>query len=126
MANGEIIAPILISFVLSVALGPLLIPFLKRIKAGQTVREDGPPTHLKKTGTPTMGGILILASVTVTAALYAGRYPRILPVLLLTLGFGLIGFLDDYIKVVLHRSMGLSVLQKLLLQLLVTGRLPGI
>lgn len=68
-----------------------------------------------------MGGILILASVTVTAALYAGRYPRILPVLLLTLGFGLIGFLDDYIKVVLHRSMGLSVLQKLLLQLLVTG-----
>lgn len=56
MANGEIIAPILISFVLSVALGPLLIPFLKRIKAGQTVREDGPPTHLKKTGTPTMGG----------------------------------------------------------------------
>ena len=62
MANGEIIAPILISFVLSVALGPLLIPFLKRIKAGQTVREDGPPTHLKKTGTPTMGGILILAS----------------------------------------------------------------
>ena len=121
MANGEIIAPILISFVLSVALGPLLIPFLKRIKAGQTVREDGPPTHLKKTGTPTMGGILILTSVTVTAALYAGRYPRILPVLLLTLGFGLIGFLDDYIKVVLHRSMGLSVLQKLLLQLLVTG-----
>ena len=121
MANGEIIAPILISFVLSVARGPLLNPFLKRIKAGQTVREDGPPTHLKKTGTPTMGGILILASVTVTAALYAGRYPRILPVLLLTLGFGLIGFLDDYIKVVLHRSMGLSVLQKLLLQLLVTG-----
>ena len=67
MANGEIIAPILISFGLSVGLGPLIIPFLRRLKVGQTVRDDGPSTHLKKSGTPTMGGILIMVSVVITS-----------------------------------------------------------
>ncbi len=121
MTGSSIIVPILISFGLSVALGPLIIPFLKRLKVGQTVRDDGPRTHLKKSGTPTMGGILIMASVTVTSVLYMKDYPRIMPILFLTLGFGLIGFLDDYIKVVLRRSMGLSPWQKLLLQIVVTG-----
>ena len=106
MTGNDIIMPILISFGLSAALGPLIIPFLRKLKVGQTVRDDGPRTHLKKTGTPTMGGILILVSVAVTTVLYAGDYPKIVPVLFLTLGFGLIGFLDDYIKVVLRRSMG--------------------
>ena len=121
MTGNDIIMPILISFGLSAALGPLIIPFLRKLKVGQTVRDDGPRTHLKKTGTPTMGGILILVSVAVTTVLYAGDYPQIVPVLFLTLGFGLIGFLDDYIKVVLRRSMGLRAWQKMLLQLLVTG-----
>lgn len=121
MTGNDIIMPILISFGLSVALGPLIIPFLKRLKVGQTVRDDGPSTHLKKTGTPTMGGILILLSVAITTVLYAEDYPKIVPILFLTLGFGLIGFLDDYIKVVLRRSMGLRAWQKMLLQLLVTG-----
>lgn len=121
MTGSSIIVPILISFGLSVALGPLIIPFLKRLKVGQTVRDDGPRTHLKKSGTPTMGGILIMASVAVTSVLYMKDYPRIMPILFLTLGFGLIGFLDDYIKVVLKRSMGLRPWQKLLLQILVTG-----
>lgn len=121
MTGSSIIVPILISFGLSVVLGPLIIPFLKRLKVGQTVRDDGPRTHLKKSGTPTMGGILIMASVTVTSVLYMKDYPRIMPILFLTLGFGLIGFLDDYIKVVLKRSMGLSPWQKLLLQIVVTG-----
>ncbi len=113
--------PILISFGLSAVLGPVVIPLLRRLKAGQTVREDGPKAHLKKSGTPTMGGILILLSVSVTSALYAKRCPRIMPVLFLTLGFGMIGFLDDYIKVVLRRSMGLRAWQKMLLQIIVTG-----
>ena len=121
MSSGYIIVPILISFILSAVLGPLFIPVLKRMKAGQTVREDGPQTHLKKNGTPTMGGILIMISVLVTSLFYVKDYPAIIPILVLTLGFGLIGFLDDYIKVVLRRSLGLKAWQKLFLQMIVTG-----
>lgn len=121
MAGSFIIVPILISFALSAALGPFIIPLLRRLKAGQTVRDDGPSTHLKKSGTPTMGGILIMVSVAVTSVLYVKDYPKITPVLFLTLGFGLIGFLDDYIKVVLRRSMGLKPWQKMFLQIVVTG-----
>ena len=121
MVGSEIAVPILISFGLSAALGPLVIPLLRRMKVGQTVRDDGPGTHLKKTGTPTMGGILIMLSVTVTSLLYVREYPAIIPVMVLTLGFGLIGFLDDYIKVVLRRSMGLRAWQKMLGQFVVTG-----
>ncbi len=121
MVGNHVILPMLISFGLSVVLGPLVIPFLKKLKVGQTVREDGPHTHLKKSGTPTMGGILILVSVAVTTILYAGKFPRIVPVFFLTMGFGLIGFLDDYIKVVRRNSMGLLPWQKMLLQLVITG-----
>lgn len=102
-------------------LGPVVIPFLRRLKVGQTVRDEGPESHLKKNGTPTMGGILILVSVVLTSLLFVKDYPRIIPVLFLTLGFGLIGFMDDYIKVVLKRSMGLRAWQKFSLQFLVTG-----
>ena len=121
MTGSFIVVPILISFVLSVVLGPLIIPFLKKLKVGQTVREDGPSSHLKKSGTPTMGGILIMISVAVTSILYVKDYPKIIPILFLTLGFGLIGLLDDYIKVVLRRSMGLKPWQKMLLQIIVTA-----
>lgn len=121
MNGNTIIMPVLISFGISVALGPLIIPLLRKLKVGQTVRDDGPSSHLKKTGTPTMGGILIMASMAVTSVLYVKDYPKIVPILVLTLGFGLIGLLDDYIKVVLRRSMGLRAWQKMLLQLLVTG-----
>lgn len=112
---------VIVSFCLSAMSGPLLIPLLRRLKAGQTVRNDGPATHLKKTGTPTMGGLLILFSVVVTCLPYLDRYPKVAPVLFLTVGFGVIGFLDDYIKVVCRRSMGLSPWQKFAGQLLVTG-----
>lgn len=113
--------PVLIAFLVSVFLGPVIIPFLKRLKAGQTVREEGPRSHLKKNGTPTMGGILILSAVVAASLFYLTDYPEILPILLMTLGFGLIGFLDDYIKVVMRRSMGLTPLQKMTGQLLVAG-----
>lgn len=112
---------VIISFAISVILGPVVIPFLKRLKVGQTVRNEGPKEHLKKNGTPTMGGILILISIVATSILYVKDYPRIMPILFVTMGFGLIGFLDDYIKVVLKRSMGLRAWQKMALQILVTG-----
>lgn len=119
--NITILMSVIISFAISVVLGPVVIPFLRRLKVGQTVRDEGPRSHLKKNGTPTMGGILILVGVVVTSILYVRDYPRILPVLFVTLGFGLIGFMDDYIKVVLKRSMGLRAWQKMAMQILVTG-----
>ena len=115
------IIPIIISFAVSVILGPLVIPFLRRLKVGQTVRDDGPKSHLSKSGTPTMGGILILVGIVVASVFYIKDYPKIIPILFLTLGFGLVGFLDDYIKVVLKRSMGLRAWQKMGLQILITG-----
>ncbi|MBO4980414.1 MAG: phospho-N-acetylmuramoyl-pentapeptide-transferase [Lachnospiraceae bacterium] len=119
--NRICIMSVLISFAISAAFGPVIIPILRRVKCGQIVRDDGPRTHLKKTGTPTMGGILILFSVAVTSLLYIDEYPKAAPVLFLTFGFGLIGLLDDYIKVVLRRSLGLRAWQKFACQFLVTG-----
>ncbi len=119
--DSVILISVLISFAISVLLGPVVIPFLRRLKIGQTERTEGPESHLKKNGTPTMGGILILVSVVVTSLVFVRDYPRIIPVLFLTLGFGLVGFLDDYIKVVLRRSMGLRAWQKFALQIVVTG-----
>ena len=115
------VVTVFVSFCLSALSGPVAIPFLRRLKSVQTVREDGPATHLKKTGTPTMGGLLILLSVVVTCLPFLSAYPRIAPVLFLTVGFGIIGLLDDYIKVVCRRSMGLSPMQKFSGQVLVTG-----
>ena len=115
------ILSVLISFCLSAALAPVLIPWLRRLKIGQTVREDGPAAHLRKNGTPTMGGVIILVSVTATTLIFLKDYPECVPILFLTLGFGLLGFLDDYIKVVCRRSMGLSPLQKMLGQIAITG-----
>lgn len=117
----DTIIPVLISFAISVILCPIVIPFLKRLKFGQYVRDDGPKSHLKKAGTPTMGGLVILISVSVTSILYMDVGPQILPVLFSTVGFGLIGFLDDYIKVVMKRSMGLRAWQKMSLQMMITG-----
>lgn len=116
-----VILPVIISFAISALLGPVVIPFLRRLKVGQTVRDEGPRAHLKKNGTPTMGGILIMVAVVVTSLLYVKDFPKIIPILFLTLGFGLIGFVDDYIKVVLKRSMGLRAWQKMLGQFIVTG-----
>ncbi|MCI8432018.1 MAG: phospho-N-acetylmuramoyl-pentapeptide-transferase [Lachnospiraceae bacterium] len=115
------ILAVLISFGISSLLGPVVIPWLKRLKIGQTVREDGPAAHLKKNGTPTMGGVLILLGVSVTTLIFLKDYPGTAPILFLTVGFGLIGFLDDYIKVLCRRSMGLTPLQKLTGQIGVTA-----
>lgn len=102
-------------------MGPVVIPFLRKLKMGQTERVEGVQSHLKKAGTPTMGGIIILVSVAVTSVFYIKEYPKIIPILFVTLGFGLIGFLDDYLKVVMKRSDGLFPKQKMALQILVTA-----
>ena len=121
MTKNDIILPVLIAFGISVVLSPIIIPFLKKLKFGQFVREDGPESHLKKSGTPTMGGLIIVFSIVITSLFYIKDYPQIIPVLFATLGFGFVGFLDDYIKVVMKRSMGLRAWQKMVGQFLVTG-----
>ena len=88
---------------------------------GQTERVEGVQSHLKKAGTPTMGGVIFLIAAVVTTLFYAKDYPNVIPVLFLTLGFGIIGFLDDYLKVVLHRSDGLMPMQKMALQIVITA-----
>ena len=117
----QVVIPVLLSFGISVILGPVIIPFLRKLKMGQTERVEGVQSHLKKAGTPTMGGIIFLIAAVVTALFYVKDYPKVIPVLFLTLGFGIIGFLDDYLKVVLRRSDGLLPWQKFLLQIVVTG-----
>lgn len=115
------IMPVLIAFGLSVIMGPVIIPILRKLKMDQTEREDGVKSHLKKAGTPTMGGVMILGSIVLTSLFYIKDYPKIIPVLFVTLGFGLIGFWDDYLKVVMKRSDGLYPGQKMALQILVTA-----
>ena len=120
MINETILA-IIIAFAVSAMLCPVVIPFLHKLKFGQQVREDGPQAHLKKQGTPTMGGLVFLTAVVITSLLYIRDYPRIIPVLFMTVGFGIIGFLDDYIKIVMKRSEGLNPVQKLIGQFVITG-----
>ena len=120
MINETILA-IIIAFAISALLCPVVIPFLHKLKFGQQVRDDGPQAHLKKQGTPTMGGLVILTSIVITSLFYIRDYPKIIPVLFVTVGFGIVGFLDDYIKIVMKRSEGLNPLQKLIGQFIITG-----
>lgn len=115
----HIILTILVSCVVVLLLGPIVIPFLKKIKCGQSIREEGPKSHIAtKSGTPTMGGLIMILGILI-ATLTSGKYSKELFVCLLTiLGFGLIGFSDDYIKVVLKRNLGLTATQKILGQLI--------
>lgn len=119
--NSVSVLSVMTAFIITAVLGPVVIPLLRRLKCGQTVREDGPGTHLQKTGTPTMGGVLIVCSVIVTSLLFLEEYPEVAPILFLTMGFGFVGFLDDYIKVVCRSSEGLLPWQKMLGQIVVTG-----
>ena len=121
MADFKMVLPVLMAFAISVILGPFIIPYLRKLKMGQTERTEGVQSHLKKAGTPTMGGIIFLLSTTITSLFFVKDYPKIIPVLFLTLGFGLIGFLDDYLKVVLKRSDGLMPGQKMACQIVVTA-----
>lgn len=119
--KGAVILPLLIAFVISAVLGPIVIPFLHKLKFGQFIRDEGPAAHQKKSGTPTMGGVIFIISVTVTALIFAKSFPLIIPILFTTLGFGIVGFLDDYIKVVKKRNLGLTEIQKLAGQIVITA-----
>jgi len=116
----DIIIPMFIAFAVSAISGHFLIPALVRLKAQQTERDDGPKSHLSKTGTPNMGGLMILAGVLVADLAFCVRAPKVLPVLFMTIGFGIVGFVDDYIKVSKRRSDGLSVRQKMIFQIIVS------
>ncbi|MDD4802020.1 MAG: phospho-N-acetylmuramoyl-pentapeptide-transferase [Syntrophomonas sp.] len=105
------------AIIVSLAMGPFMIPFLTRLKVGQNIREDGPQRHFVKAGTPTMGGIIIITAIMVASFLFAGNSQEVLCAVLVMLAFGGVGFWDDYIKVVLKRSLGLRAREKLLLQL---------
>ena len=110
----------LISFIISAVIMPALIPLLKRLKFGQTIREIGPSWHKKKNGTPTMGGIAFLISSVAAALFLDGASAEVRLGALTALAFGLIGFADDFIKVVLKRNLGLTEIQKLFFQTAVT------
>ncbi|AQT83863.1 phospho-N-acetylmuramoyl-pentapeptide- transferase MraY [Paenibacillus larvae subsp. larvae] len=109
-----------VAFVLALIMGPLFIPILRRMKFGQQVRTEGPKAHLKKQGIPTMGGIIIMLALALASLRFAEFDIQLLILLIATLGYGLIGFLDDYIKIVFKRSLGLTAKQKLAGQLLVS------
>ena len=119
--NYTAVIAVIVSFGISAIACPAVIPFLKRLKFGQQIREEGPRDHRKKSGTPTMGGLAFLFSIMLTCLFFVRDYPRIIPIMFVTLGFGVIGFLDDYIKVVMKRSEGLNPLQKLFGQTLIAG-----
>ncbi len=113
------IAAFIVSFVIALVLGPMVIPLMKKLEFGQTVRDDGPATHLKKAGTPNMGGFIFIIPMVLVGLYYYRDYPQILPLVLVSVGFGAVGFIDDYIKNVKKRKDGLYANQKTVLQLLV-------
>lgn len=108
------------TFILTVIAGPFFIPLLRRLKFGQTVRDDGPATHLKKMGTPVMGGVIFLIPIILVGLYFSRKYPDIAVLMLVMVGFAAIGFIDDMIKVVLKRKDGLSPMQKTVLQVAVS------
>jgi phospho-N-acetylmuramoyl-pentapeptide-transferase len=118
MEYFHIIRTIIISFIISLLLGPLIIPILKRLKVGQSIREEGPKSHLSKSGTPTMGGIIIFMALLITVVTSGLITKDIILLIVSTLGFGLIGFLDDYIKIIKKRNLGLRAYQKLIAQII--------
>jgi phospho-N-acetylmuramoyl-pentapeptide-transferase len=124
MLEQVILFTILLSFLITVILSPVFIPFLRRLKFGQSIREEGPKSHQKKTGTPTMGGLMILLSIVVSTIVMTQKFSSLTVetflLLFVTLGFGLLGFLDDFIKVVMKRNLGLTSKQKLLGQIVVS------
>ncbi|KMY45089.1 phospho-N-acetylmuramoyl-pentapeptide-transferase [Bacillus sp. FJAT-27916] len=115
---------ILVSFLITVLLSPIFIPFLRRLKFGQSIREEGPKSHQKKTGTPTMGGVVFLLAILVTTLVMTGKFTDVSEetylLLFVTIGFGLLGFLDDFIKIAMKRNLGLTSKQKFLGQVVIS------
>ena len=106
----------MIAFLIVVILGPIFLPMLRRFKFGQTVRDDGPQSHLQKNGTPTMGGVMMIIAILITGLTRAKVDSDLLVGLICITGFGFVGFLDDFIKIKMKRSLGLKAYQKIILQ----------
>ena len=109
-----------IAFIVMLLISPKGIEILHRLKFGQEVRDDGPEAHLKKQGTPTMGGILFLIAITIGVLPFIGENKGLLPAYLLGIGFGIVGFIDDYLKVVKHQSEGFNPKQKMAAQVVIS------
>ena len=107
----------MISFLIVVILGPIFIPMLTKFKFGQTVRDDGPKTHLQKNGTPTMGGVLMMAAILITGLTRSKVSSDMMVGLICIIGFGFVGFVDDFIIIKMKRSLGLKPWQKIVMQL---------
>lgn len=124
MSIATMLIILAISFIISVILGPIIIPLLRRFKFGQSIREEGPKSHMKKAGTPTMGGVIFLLSIiatTVIMSLVKGAFTSQTIILVLVLiGFGIVGFLDDGLKIIFKRNLGLTSLQKLIAQIVIS------
>ncbi|MFV9509989.1 phospho-N-acetylmuramoyl-pentapeptide-transferase [Tepidibacillus sp. LV47] len=114
-----IIYTIIVSLLISTLLGPLFIPVLRKLKAGQSIRKEGPKSHQGKSGTPTMGGIIIYLALIFTVIKFAPHTMNLYLLLFVTLGFGFLGFLDDFIKIIKRRNLGLTARQKLFGQLFI-------
>ncbi|SHH43535.1 Phospho-N-acetylmuramoyl-pentapeptide-transferase [Anaerosphaera aminiphila DSM 21120] len=111
---------ILVAIFMSLIIGYFMIPVLKKMKAGQSIREDGPQSHLSKSGTPTMGGLIFVSSLLMVTIISKNINMESAMLIFSTVAFGLVGFLDDYIKVVKKRNLGLTAKQKLLFQIITT------
>ena len=121
----EIFLPLISSFILAYLLGKILIPILHKMKYGQSIREEGPKAHIKKQGTPTIGGLIFIISTAVITVLYSAFYVKsfnndAITLLLIFVAFGFIGFLDDYLKIKRRKNLGLKAYQKMLLLTIVT------
>lgn len=121
----EIFLPLISSFVLAYLLGKILIPILHRMKYGQSIREEGPKAHIKKQGTPTIGGLIFIISTFIVTILYSVFYVKTLKndaviILLIFLAFGFVGFLDDYLKIRRKKNLGLRAYQKMILLMFIT------
>ena len=106
----------MIGFLIVIILGPIFIPMLARFKFGQTVRDEGPQSHLAKNGTPTMGGVMMIVAILITGLTRATISKGLIVGLICIVGFGFVGFLDDFIKIKMKRSLGLKAYQKIILQ----------
>ena len=109
-----------IAIIVEIILYSLFIKVFKKQKIGQSIRKEGPKSHINKKGTPTMGGLFMIGALVVTSLIVAGVSKDILVLVLATIGFGAIGFIDDFIKVVLKRNLGLLAKQKFLMQIMRT------
>lgn len=117
---SKVVFAIIVAFLVNVILCPIIIPILHRFKFGQPIREDGPQSHLKKQGTPTMGGVMILISFVVASAFFLAGNVNGCVIVLITAGYGIVGFIDDYLKIVKKQNEGLTPIQKIVFQLIVT------